>query len=150
MRERLFQFWRFGAEFGMIDNTDISSADVYDFGYYHIPEDYIYIGKKYVGPQWGFDIIGFINPTNLISLYGSGGLYFRQYGDMMFNEWLGIYHPSYGELHYEIEKAYSAGIHLNFPVNYMTSLIVGAGYHSVRGGLISFGFSFIPLKCRKY
>lgn len=140
-RERLFKYAGIGMEFGIIDNQDIDPQDVFNYGYYHNPYDFDWVGKKYVGPQWGFDLLIFANPSPYISLYTGGGLYFQRYGEMYFNQWYGSYYPQGGNLTYQVEKAYSGGMHINLPVNRFIQVILGGGYHSVRGGQLILGFS---------
>jgi hypothetical protein len=63
---------------------------------------------------------------------------------MHFNPWYGSYYPQGGYLTYEVEKAYSGGIHLNRLVNRNLGVVLGGGYHSVRGGEIILGFTVCP------
>lgn len=99
------------------------------------------IGSYELSNPYGADLLGFIHPTDKIALYGGIGWYTHTYKDLAQSTVTGWYYTQSEFTRDEV--AFSGGIHYKFkshPV--FGDLIIGAGYHEVRGMQATFGFLY--------
>ncbi|MCC6502415.1 MAG: hypothetical protein IT362_04675 [Deltaproteobacteria bacterium] len=114
-----------GIELGGINESDYSSSDIYDYPVPHT--DFTDLGKQKVDSAIGLDVLGFYNASRQLSFYGGLGLYFQQYIRIGQSNISGLLYTEAEET--EADAAFSAGIQF-FPSN---SVLLGIGYHSIRG-----------------
>lgn len=116
-----------GIEIGGINDSDYSSSDMYDYQIPFIDQYTIDLGKHKVDSAIGFDVLGFYNASKRLSFFGGLGLYFQEYRRIMLDDWTGLLYTESQET--EAEAAFSGGIQF-FP---SSALVLGIGYHSIRG-----------------
>lgn len=119
-----FRGQELGVEIGGINESDYSSDDVFD---YPAPSSFFTdLGEQKVDSAVGFDILGFYNPSKQVSFFGGLGLYFQEYRRIARSTALLLYTEAKDT---EAEAAFSGGVQF-FPSG---SLMLGIGYHSIRG-----------------
>ncbi len=85
------------------------------------------IGVKKVSPQWGADVLGFVDVAPRVSVYGSVGIYFQGVSQIVESQATGEFFKQTNET--SVTGAVGGG--LNFKPSENTS--IGVGYHSLRG-----------------
>lgn len=120
-----FRGHELGVELGGINESDYSSDDVYDEPVPHL--NFTDLGEHKVDSTVGFDVLGFYNPTSQLSLFGGLGLYFQEYIRIARSNVSGLLYTEAKDT--EAEAAFSGGVQF-FPTG---SLMLGIGYHSIRG-----------------
>ncbi len=122
-----------GIEFGLIDddNLPVGTLD------YECPHwDFTSLGDKTLESSVGIDLIGMINLSENIILYGGPGLYWDRTGEVVRSNETGWFYTQSDNTSTEI--ACSGGI--RFTLTEGTRL--GIGYHSLRGTNLTFQLSF--------
>jgi hypothetical protein len=114
-----------GVELGGINHSDFSSSDIFDEP---APDlNFTDLGKQRVDSTIGFDVLGFYNPSPKLSFFGGLGLYFQEYRRVVQDNVSLFLFTEASET--EADAAFSGGIQF-FPSN---AIILGIGYHSIRG-----------------
>lgn len=122
-----------GIEFGLIDDANLPAGTLD----YECPHwDYTSLGNKTLESSAGFDLIGMINLSENIILYGGPGLYWHRTGEVVRSNATGWYYTQSDDTSTEI--ACSGGI--KFTLTEGTRL--GIGYHSLRGTNLTFQMNF--------
>lgn len=114
-----------GIEIGGINESDYSSSDMYDYPVPHT--DFTDLGRQKVDSAIGFDVLGFYNASKRLSFFGGLGVYFQEYRRVAESNLSFLLYTESQET--EAEAAFSGGIQF-FPSN---ALVLGIGYHSIRG-----------------
>lgn len=120
-----FRGQELGVEIGGINESDYSSDDIYDYPVPHL--NFTDLGEQKVDSAVGFDVLGFYNPSKQVSLYGGLGLYFQEYRRIARSNLSALLYTEAKDT--EAEAAFSGGVQF-FPSG---SLMLGIGYHSIRG-----------------
>lgn len=119
-----------GLELGAIFNQDSFSNTLNDFS---LPTNnptfanVNNIGVKKVSPQWGADVLGFVDVAPRVSVYGSVGIYFQGVSQIVESQATGEFFKQTNET--SVTGAVGGG--LNFKASENAS--IGVGYHSLRG-----------------
>ncbi len=122
-----------GFEFGVIDNAD-APYDTLDYPCPHW--NFTSLGTRTLEASAGIDLIGMIQLSENIILYGGPGLYWHRTGEVVRSNDTGWYYTETDNTTTEI--AGSGGI--RFFLTRGTRL--GIGYHSLRGTNVTFQLSF--------
>jgi hypothetical protein len=111
------------------------------------PSDWESLGNLRTAGQYGFDADYYHNINKIVSLYGGVGLYYGAYQNIRRNigGGAGIIPIGYIDAdgvrcHYS--PAVEAGIHVNIPVSDGGYMLLGVGYHLVRGATFDIGIRF--------
>jgi opacity protein-like surface antigen len=124
-----------GLEVGAVFNQDSLPGAVNDFS---LPSNFFFndLGIKKLSPQWGLDLLGFVDVAPRVAAYGSVGLYFQNVGRIAQS-------LATNELYKQTNTTNTTGA-FGGGVIYSPSdsLSVGLGYHSVRGVNVRLGVSF--------
>jgi opacity protein-like surface antigen len=124
----------FGVEIGAIFNQDNLGA-VNDFS---LPNNFFFtnLGVKKLSPQWGVDLLGFVDVAPRVSVYGSVGVYFQHVGQIAQSQ-------ATNELYKQTNLVNTTGA-VGGGVTYSLSdsMSIGLGYHSVRGVNVRLGVNF--------
>jgi opacity protein-like surface antigen len=124
----------FGLEIGALFNQDNLGA-VNDFS---LPNNFFFtnLGVKKLSPQWGVDLLGFVDVSPRVSAYGSVGVYFQNVGQIAQSQ-------ATNELYKQTNSINTTGA-IGGGVTYSLSdsLSIGLGYHSVRGVNVRLGVNF--------
>jgi opacity protein-like surface antigen len=124
-----------GFEVGAIFNQDSLPSAVNDFA---LPNNFFFtdLGVKKLSPQFGFDLLGFVDVAPSVSVYGSVGLYFQSVGRIAQSQ-------STSDLYKQTDLTNTTGAFgTGVTYNPSDSISIGLGYHSLRGVNVRLGFSF--------
>jgi opacity protein-like surface antigen len=115
-----------GLELSAIFNQDSLPGNLNDFS---LPSNSLFnnLGVKKVGPQWGADVLGFVDIAPRVSVYGSVGIYLQGLSQIVESQATGDFYKQTNETN--VTGAVGGG--LNFKPSENTS--IGVGYHSLRG-----------------
>jgi opacity protein-like surface antigen len=129
------RFNNIGLEVGGVFNQDNLPGTLNDFS---LPSDFLSndLGIKKVSPQWGADVLGFVDVSPRLALYGSAGIYFQSLSRIAQSQ-------ATNELYKQTNDTNVAGA-VGGGVTYSPSdsINIGVGYHSLRGITARVGFSF--------
>jgi opacity protein-like surface antigen len=124
-----------GFEIGAIFNQDSLPGSVNDFS---LPSNFFFndLGVKKLSPQWGADLLGFVDVAPRLSAYGSVGLYFQSVAQIAQSQ-------ATNQLYKQTNTTNTTGA-IGGGITYSPSdsISVGLGYHSLRGVNVRFGISF--------
>ncbi|WP_295620413.1 hypothetical protein [Chamaesiphon sp. GL140_3_metabinner_50] len=124
-----------GLEIGGIFNQDSLPRSVNDFS---LPSNFFFtdLGLKKLSPQWGADVLGFVNVAPRVAIYGSVGVYFQSQARIAQS-------LATSELYKQTDETNVTGA-IGGGVTYSPSddVSVGLGYHSLRGVTARLGISF--------
>ncbi len=128
-----------GLELGAVFNQDRLNGTVNDFA---LPtsnptfSNFTDLGIKKVSPQWGVDVLGFVDVAPRVSLYGSVGLYFQSSSQI-------VQSTASNEFYKQTNETNTTGA-LGGGLKFQPSdnVSIGVGYHSIRGVTAGVGFSF--------
>jgi hypothetical protein len=124
-----------GLEVGALFNQDSLPGAVNDFS---LPSNFFFndLGVKKLSPQWGLDLLGFIDVAPRVAAYGSVGLYFQNVGRIAQSQ-------ATNELYKQTNITNTTGA-VGGGVIYSPSesVSVGLGYHSLRGVNVRVGINF--------
>jgi opacity protein-like surface antigen len=124
-----------GFELGGIFNQDSLPGRVNDFA---LPNNFFFndLGVKKLSPQWGGDLLGFIDVAPRVAVYGSVGIYFQNVARIAQSQATSDLYKQTDATN--VTGAYGGG------VTYSPSddLSIGLGYHSLRGLTTRLGISF--------
>ncbi len=129
------RFNNIGFEVGAIFNQDSLPASVNDFA---LPNNFFFndLGVKKLSPQFGFDLLGFVDVAPRVSVYGSVGLYFQSVGRIAQSQ-------ATSDLYKQTDLTNTTGAFgTGVTYNPSDSISIGLGYHSLRGVNVRLGFSF--------
>jgi opacity protein-like surface antigen len=129
------RFNNIGFEVGAIFNQDSLASSVNDFA---LPNNFFFtdLGVKKLSPQFGFDLLGFVDVAPRVSVYGSVGLYFQSVGRVAQS-------LATNDLYKQTDLTNTTGAFgTGVTYNPSDSLSIGLGYHSLRGINVRLGFSF--------
>jgi hypothetical protein len=126
-----------GARLGYVDNEefDQNRISIIPAAFARFPT--VNQGYKRVGPTWGFDFDFYLNPLQCLSLYAGPGIYYsgreeiirETYGDGSLST-----NAFGGNKKQDYVPTGSGGVQL-----IAGHLLIGAGYHSLRGYTVSIG-----------
>jgi opacity protein-like surface antigen len=124
-----------GFELAGIFNQDSLPGTVNDFS---LPSNFLFndLGIKKLSPQWGGDVLGFLDVDPRMSIYGSVGLYFQNLGRIAQSQATNDLFKQTDETN--VTGAVGGGVRYKAGDN----ISVGLGYHSLRGVTASMGISF--------
>ena len=129
------RFNNIGFEVGGIFNQDNLPRPVNDFS---LPSTFFFtdLGVKKLSPQWGADLLGFVDVAPQVSVYGSVGVYFQSQSRIAQS-------TATNELYKQTNETNVTGA-VGGGVTYSASesVSVGLGYHSLRGVTARVGISF--------
>jgi opacity protein-like surface antigen len=124
-----------GFEIAGIFNQDSLPGTVNDFS---LPGNFLFndLGVKKLSPQWGADVLGFLDLDPRTSVYGSVGLYFQNVGRIAQSQ-------ATNDLYKQTNDTETTGA-IGGGVTYKASdtINLGVGYHSLRGLTARLGISF--------
>jgi opacity protein-like surface antigen len=124
-----------GFEIGGIFNQDSLPGRVNDFS---LPGNFLFndLGVKKLSPQWGGDLLGFLDVAPRVAVYGSVGIYFQNVARIAQSQ-------ATNDLYKQTDDTNVTGA-VGGGVTYSPSedLSVGLGYHSLRGFTTRLGISF--------
>jgi opacity protein-like surface antigen len=127
----------FGVEVGALFNTDSLPGTLNDFA---LPENGKFffndLGVKKISPQYGADILGFINVNPSVAVYGGVGVYFQTKSRIAQSQATNELYKQTDTT--DVTPAVSAGVDYNVT----NSFNLGIGYHSLRGITGKIGISF--------
>jgi opacity protein-like surface antigen len=125
-----------GFEIAGIFNQDSFPGTLNDFS---LPGDLLSnnLGVKKLSPQWGADVLGFLDLDPRTSVYGSVGLYFQSIGRIAQSQ------ANLNEFYKQTNDTETTGA-IGGGVTYKASgkIDLGIGYHSLRGLTARIGISF--------
>jgi opacity protein-like surface antigen len=124
-----------GFEVGGIFNQDSLPRAVNDFS---LPNNFFFtdLGVKKLSPQWGADLLGFVDVAPRVSVYGSVGVYFQSQSRIAQS-------LATSELYKQTDETNVMGaVGGGVTYNPSESVSVGLGYHSLRGVTARVGVSF--------
>ncbi len=128
-----FGFDNIGFEVGVIDDTNTPKGTLD----YECPHwDYTSLGERTTASTVGIDLIGMINLSNNVTLYGGPGLYWHHTGEIVRSNASGWYYTQSSETTSKITC--SGGIRFKFA----EEARFGIGYHSLRGTNLTFEYLF--------
>ena len=128
-----------GLELGAIFNQDNLNGTVNDFS---LPTNnptfssFTDLGIKKVSPQWGVDVLGFVDVAPRVSLYGSVGIYFQSSSQIVQSQATNEFYKQTNETN--TTGALGGGVKFQPSDN----VSIGVGYHSIRGVTAGVGFIF--------
>jgi opacity protein-like surface antigen len=128
-----------GLEVGAVFNQDNLNGTVNDFS---LPTNnptfssFTDLGIKKVSPQWGVDLLGFVDVSPQVSLYGSAGIYFQSLSQIVQSQATNEFYKQTNETN--TTGALGGGVKFKPSDN----VSIGVGYHSIRGVTAGVGFSF--------
>jgi opacity protein-like surface antigen len=124
-----------GFEIGGIFNQDSLPRSVNNFS---LPSNFFFtdLGLKKLSPQWGGDVLGFVDVAPRVAIYGSVGVYFQNQARIAQS-------LATSELYKQTDETNVTGA-VGGGVTYSPSdgVSVGLGYHSLRGVTARLGISF--------
>jgi opacity protein-like surface antigen len=124
-----------GFELAGIFNQDSLPGTLNDFS---LPSNFLFndLGIKKLSPQWGGDILGFLDVDPRVAVYGSVGLYFQNTGRIAQSQ-------ATNDLYKQTDDQNVTGA-VGGGVTYKAgdSINIGVGYHSLRGLTARMGISF--------
>jgi opacity protein-like surface antigen len=124
-----------GFEIGGIFNQDSLPRSVNNFS---LPSNFFFtdLGLKKLSPQWGGDVLGFVDVAPRVAIYGSVGVYFQSQARIAQS-------LATSELYKQTDETNVTGA-VGGGVTYSPSdgVSVGLGYHSLRGVTARLGISF--------
>ena len=124
-----------GFEIGGIFNQDSLPRSVNNFS---LPSNFFFtdLGLKKLSPQWGADVLGFVDVAPRVAIYGSVGVYFQSQARIAQS-------LATSELYKQTDETNVTGA-VGGGVTYSPgdSVSVGLGYHSLRGITARLGISF--------
>jgi hypothetical protein len=124
-----------GFEIAGIFNQDSLPGSVNDFS---LPGNFLFndLGVKKLSPQWGADVLGFLDLDPRTSVYGSVGLYFQNTARIAQSR-------ATNDLYKQTNDTETTGA-IGGGVTYKASdtINLGVGYHSLRGLTARLGISF--------
>lgn len=124
----------FGAEVGLVFNSEYSSNDILDYPVPH--NSYVNLGKKRVGNTYGIDLLAFHNFNEDLSAYIGLGGYFGEERDIARSTATGWLYTQQKDS--KFEAAGSVGLQYIGAEKFT----FGVGYHSIRGPNAQIGFKF--------
>jgi opacity protein-like surface antigen len=128
-----------GLELGAIFNQDRLNGTVNDFS---LPTNnptfssFTDLGIKKVSPQWGVDVLGFVDVAPRVSLYGSVGIYFQSLSQIVQSQATNEFYKQTNETN--TTGALGGGVKFKPSDN----VSIGLGYHSIRGVTAGIGVNF--------
>jgi opacity protein-like surface antigen len=128
-----------GLELGAVFNQDSLNGIVNDV---RLPIEnptfgsFTDLGIKKVSPQWGVDVLGFVDVAPTVSLYGSVGIYFQSLSQIVQSQATREFYKQTNETN--TTGALGGGVKFKPSDN----VSIGVGYHSIRGVTAGVGFSF--------
>lgn len=136
---------RFGIVFGIANRSEVDMDRVSEFPSFALIKTKD-LGVKKTGTTYGFDGLYYYEPLDNFSIYGGPGMWFQEYRHLsevaesgylpglMFTE----------DKTTKLEISGSIGIQKMFPVhsNFTSGVVVGAGYHTVRGPSLHLGLTW--------
>ncbi len=128
-----------GLELGAVFNQDNLNGTVNDFS---LPTNnptfssFTDLGIKKVSPQWGVDVLGFVDVAPRVSLYGSVGIYFQSLSQIVQSQATNEFYKQTNETN--TTGALGGGVKFKPSDN----ISIGVGYHSIRGVTAGVGFIF--------
>jgi opacity protein-like surface antigen len=132
------RYYNIGLEVGAVLNQDSLNGTVNDFS---LPTNnptfsFTDLGIKKLSPQWGVDVLGFVDVAPRVSLYGSVGLYFQSSSQI-------VQSLATSEFYKQTNETNTTGA-LGGGVKFKPSdnISIGVGYHSIRGVTAGVGFIF--------
>lgn len=124
-----------GFEIGGIFNQDSLPRSVNNFS---LPSNFFFtdLGLKKLSPQWGADLLGFVDVAPRVAIYGSVGVYFQSQARIAQS-------LATSELYKQTDETNITGA-VGGGVTYSPGdgVSVGLGYHSLRGVTARLGISF--------
>ena len=124
-----------GFEVGGIFNQDTLPRAVNDFA---LPSNFFFtdLGVKKLSPQWGADLLGFVDVAPRVSVYGSVGVYFQSQSRIAQSTATSELYKQTNDTN--VTGAVGGGVTYNVDEN----INVGLGYHSLRGVTARLGIRF--------
>jgi opacity protein-like surface antigen len=105
---------------------------------FSLPSNFFFndLGVKKLSPQWGADLLGFVDVAPRVAVYGSVGVYFQSRSRIAQSQ-------ATNELYKQTDETNVTGA-VGGGVTYSPSesVSVGLGYHSLRGVTARLGISF--------
>jgi opacity protein-like surface antigen len=124
-----------GFEIGGIFNQDSLPGRVNEFS---LPGNFLFndLGVKKLSPQWGGDLLGFVDVAPRVAVYGSVGIYFQNVARIAQSQ-------ATNDLYKQTDDTNVTGA-VGGGVTYSPSddISIGLGYHSLRGLTTRLGISF--------
>jgi opacity protein-like surface antigen len=133
------RYYNIGLELGAVLNQDSLNGTVNDFS---LPTNnptfssFTDLGIKKLSPQWGVDVLGFMDVAPRVSLYGSVGIYFQSLSQIVQSQATNEFYKQTNETN--VTGALGGGVKFNPSDN----VSIGVGYHSIRGVTGGVGFIF--------
>jgi opacity protein-like surface antigen len=129
------RFNNIGFEVGGVFNEDSLPGTVNDFS---LPSNFFFtdLGIKKLSPQWGVDLLGFVDVAPRVSVYGSVGVYFQSQSRIAQSLATSELYKQTNETN--VTGAVGGGVTYSLS----ESVSVGVGYHSLRGVTARVGVSF--------
>jgi hypothetical protein len=129
------RFNNLGLEVGAVFNQDNLPGTLNDFP---LPADFLSndLGVKKVSPQWGADVLGFIDVGPQMAVYGSAGVYVQSLSRIAQSQATNELFKQTNDT--TVTGAVGGGVTYNPGDN----VSIGVGYHSVRGVTARVGVSF--------
>jgi opacity protein-like surface antigen len=124
-----------GFEIAGIFNEDSLPGTVNDFS---LPSNFFFndLGIKKLSPQWGGDVLGFLDVDPRVLVYGSVGLYFQSTARIAQSQATNQLYKQTSDSN--VTGAVGGGVRYKAGDN----ISIGVGYHSLRGVTASMGISF--------
>jgi opacity protein-like surface antigen len=128
-----------GLELGAVFNQDNLNGTVNDFA---LPtnnptfSNFTNLGIKKVSPQWGVDLLGFVDVAPRVSIYGSVGIYFQSLSQIVQSQATNEFYKQTNETN--TTGAVGGGMKFQPSDN----ISIGVGYHSIRGVTAGIGVNF--------
>jgi hypothetical protein len=124
-----------GFEIGALFNQDSLPGSVNNFS---LPNNFFFndLGTKKLSPQWGADLLGFVDVAPRVAAYGSVGLYFQNVAQIAQSQ-------ATNQLYKQTDTTNTTGA-IGGGVTYSPSdsVSIGLGYHSIRGVNVRLGINF--------
>lgn len=123
-----------GIEIGAVFNSEFNSSNLIDYPVPH--NNFTNLGVKRTSSTFGADVAYFFQVSEEFSPYVEGGLYYSPRGEIARSNATGLYYKQSSKS----ELIPSAGVGVQFKIQ--KDLILGAGFHTVRGANIVIGKNF--------
>lgn len=138
----------FGVEFSYVDRSDFTGDEVNNYSpgmvsLLNLHKNSVSLGEKVVDPTYGIDFALYLNPTRFLSLYGEAGPYYEEKREINEDLESGKFW-SEGNTK-KLLLGGGGGLQFKLPIvdwGIIDGILVGAGYHSIKGINIQLGLTY--------
>ena len=136
-----------GMKFCVIDRAEFDDSRISILPAFFHQAPLVDLGKKQTGTSFGYDLDGYINLGETISLYAGPGIYFAGVQDIQLEKYADgkFSHSAFaGPKREKFVPAAEGGLQLNIPFSSKSAgrVLLGIGYHSIRGITCDLGLRY--------